>query len=166
MFAIQDPKGFLQQFSNGGIIDEAQLAPELFSYIQVIVDESGKTGQFILSGSHSFLFHHRISQSLAGRTAIFHLLPFSFSELQTAAQMLPSFEANIFHSLFPRLYIKKIDPHEFFPNYIQTYLERDVRSLQNIRGMNFFVRFLGLCTGRVGQLLHSWKSFDFTSSSS
>ena len=84
MFAIQDPKNFLQQYSNGGIIDEAQLVPELFSYIQGIVDQSGKTGQFILSGSQSFLLHDRISQSLAGRTAIFRLLPFSFPELRKA----------------------------------------------------------------------------------
>ncbi len=153
MFAIQDPKNFLHQFSNGGIIDEAQLSPELFSYIQGIVDQSGKTGQFILSGSQSFLLHDRISQSLAGRTAIFRLLPFSFSELSKADQLLPSYEANIFHGFFPRLYDKKIDPPDFYPNYIQTYLERDVRSLQNIHDLNLFVRFLGLCAGRVGQLL-------------
>jgi len=153
MFAIQDPKNFLQQYSNGGIIDEAQLVPELFSYIQGIVDQSGKTGQFILSGSQSFLLHDRISQSLAGRTAIFRLLPFSFSELRKADQLLPSYEANIFHGFFPRLYDKKIDPPDFYPNYIQTYLERDVRSLQNIHDLNLFVRFLGLCAGRVGQLL-------------
>ena len=153
MFAIQDPKGFLQQYANGGIIDEAQLVPELFSYIQGIVDESGKTGQFILSGSQSFLLHDRISQSLAGRTAIFRLLPFSFRELSQADQLLPSYEANIFHGFFPRLYDKKIDPPDFYPNYIQTYLERDVRSLQNIHDLNLFVRFLGLCAGRVGQLL-------------
>ena len=153
MFAIQDPKNFLQQYSNGGIIDEAQLVPELFSYIQGIVDQSGKTGQFILSGSQSFLLHHRISQSLAGRTAIFRLLPFSFPELRKADQLLPSYEANIFKGFFPRLYDKKIDPPDFYPNYIQTYLERDVRSLQNIQDLNLFVRFLGLCAGRVGQLL-------------
>ena len=153
MFAIQDPKGFLQQYANGGIIDEAQLVPELFSYIQGIVDESGKTGQFILSGSQSFLLHDRISQSLAGRTAIFRLLPFSFRELSQADQLLPSYEANIFQGFFPRLYDKKIDPPDFYPNYIQTYLERDVRSLQNIHDLNLFVRFLGLCAGRVGQLL-------------
>jgi predicted AAA+ superfamily ATPase len=153
MFAIQDPKGFLQQYANGGIIDEAQLVPELFSYIQGIVDESGKTGQFILSGSQSFLLHDRISQSLAGRTAIFRLLPFSFRELSQADQLLPSYEANIFHGFFPRLYDKKIDPPDFYPNYIQTYLERDVRSLQNIHDLNLFVRFLGMCAGRVGQLL-------------
>ncbi len=153
MFAIQDPKGFLQQYANGGIIDEAQMVPELFSYIQGIVDESGKTGQFILSGSQSFLLHDRISQSLAGRTAIFRLLHFSFLELSQADQLLPSYEANIFHGFFPRLYDKKIDPPDFYPNYIQTYLERDVRSLQNIHDLNLFVRFLGLCAGRVGQLL-------------
>jgi predicted AAA+ superfamily ATPase len=153
MFAIQDPKNFLSQYANGGIIDEAQLVPELFSYIQGIVDQSGKTGQFILSGSQSFLLHDRISQSLAGRTAIFRLLPFSFSELRKAGQLLPSYEANIFHGFFPRLYDKKIDPPDFYPNYIQTYLERDVRSLQNIHDLNLFVRFLGLCAGRVGQLL-------------
>jgi uncharacterized protein len=153
MFAIQDPKNFLLQFSNGGIIDEAQLVPELFSYIQGIVDQSGKTGQFILSGSQSFLLHNRISQSLAGRTAIFRLLPFSFEELRKADQMLTSYEANIFQGFFPRIYDKKIDPSDFYPNYIQTYLERDVRSLQNIQDLNLFVRFLGLCAGRVGQLL-------------
>jgi uncharacterized protein len=107
MFAIQDPKGFLQQYANGGIIDEAQLVPELFSYIQGIVDESGKTGQFILSGSQSFLLHDRISQSLAGRTAIFRLLPFSFRELSQADQLLPSYEANIFQGFFPRIYDKR-----------------------------------------------------------
>lgn len=153
LFAVQDPRNFLQQYSNGGIIDEAQLVPELFSYIQGIVDQSGKTGQFILSGSQSFLLHDRISQSLAGRTAIFRLLPFSFLELHKADQLRSSYEENIFNGFFPRLYDKKIEPSDFYPNYVQTYLERDVRSLQNIHDLNLFVRFLGLCAGRVGQLL-------------
>lgn len=157
LFALRDPKGFLLRYAGGGIIDEAQLVPDLFSYIQGIVDESGKAGQFILSGSQSFQLHNRISQSLAGRTAIFRLLPFSFHELMPEDRLLPSPEENILHGFFPRMFDKQIAPADFFPNYIQTYLERDVRTLQNIHDLNLFNRFLGLCAGRTGQLL------DFTS---
>lgn len=156
-FAHLDPKGFLLRYRDGGIMDEVQQSPELLSYIQEIVDESGQTGQFILSGSQSFQLHDRIAQSLAGRTAIFRLLPFSFDELVPENLLFSTPEENILNGFFPRIFDKKISPPDFYPNYIQTYLERDVRSLQNIQNLNLFTRFLGLCAGRVGQLL------DFTS---
>ncbi len=149
-----DPRAFLQRFPDGAILDEIQRAPELFSYLQTIVDDSGKTGQFILSGSQSFLLHNKISQSLAGRTAILKLLPFSLIELSKAKIKIENIDNYIFQGGYPRIYDKNIHPLDFFPSYIQTYIERDVRTLQNIQHLDSFTRFLRLCTGRIGQLLN------------
>jgi predicted AAA+ superfamily ATPase len=136
------------------IIDEIQRIPELFSYLQTITDQSGQVGQFIISGSQSFLLNERISQSLAGRVAILHLMPFSYSELIAHGLKAESVETIIFKGFYPRLYDKEIDPQDFYPNYIQTYIERDVRLLQNVQNLNLFVRFMKLCAGRAGQLLN------------
>ena len=153
LFAHNDPRKFL---GNGEkmIIDEVQRLPDLFSYIQTISDRQGIAGQFILSGSQSFLLNQHISQSLAGRVAIFNLLPFSISELSEHGITVNSYEKLLWQGFYPRLYDKGISPADFYPNYVQTYVERDVRLLQNIHDLNHFIKFLKLCAGRTGQLLN------------
>jgi len=153
LFAQNDPRAFLEG-SKKMVIDEIQRVPELFSYIQSISDENNIGGQFIISGSQSFLMNEKISQSLAGRVAILHLMPFSYGELIQGGYDFPDFNELIFNGFYPRIYDKKIAPADFYPNYIQTYIERDVRQLKNIQDLNLFVRFLKLCAGRTGQLLN------------
>ena len=153
IFAREDPRSFLSD-GKQMIIDEIQRVPELFSYIQTITDQQKSNGQFIISGSQSFLLNERISQSLAGRVAILHLLPFSHAEIQNSGTRFTNFHDLIFKGFYPRLYDHDIAPLDFFPNYIQTYVERDVRLLQNIQDLSQFIRFLKLCAGRTGQLLN------------
>lgn len=153
ILAQNDPRGFLGS-GDKMIIDEVQRVPDLFSYIQTITDDKEAVGQFIISGSQSFLLNERISQSLAGRVAILHLLPLSFTELQADGRSFSSYEEIIFSGFYPRIYHSGIDPLDFYPNYLQTYIERDVRLLQNIQDLNLFIRFMKLCAGRTGQLLN------------
>ena len=153
-FAIEDPRGFLMNFGTPLIIDEAQYAPDLFSYIQTQVDERNETGMYILSGSHNFLLMEHISQSLAGRTAVMKMAPLSVGELRQASLLPENLNEWLMTGGYPRIYDKDIAPVDFFPNYVQTYLERDVRLLRNISDMSQFVRFLKLCAGRVAQLLN------------
>lgn len=149
---LSDPLGYLQSAGPGVIFDEAQNIPELFSYIQVISDERNSTGQYILSGSQSFLLSERISQSLAGRVSINHLFPFDTGELK----MLNEQEINsaIFKGFYPRIFDQRISPPDFYPSYLQTYIERDIRTLKAVENLNTFSRFLGLCAGRIGQVLN------------
>ena len=151
--AKDDPRGFLNNFANQTIIDEAQYVPQLFSYIQTIVDSKNETGMFILSGSQNFLLMENITQSLAGRTAILKLATFSVSELSKAAK-LKELNNWLFTGGYPRIYDKEIHPTDFFPSYIQTYIERDVRLLRNITDLGLFIRFVKLCAARTGQLLN------------
>ncbi len=153
-FAASDPNNFLARFTKGVIIDEAQYVPELFSYIQAITDESGKAGQFILTGSQNFLLLEKISQSLAGRVAIFNLLPFSIAELKKGKLPLKDYEDTLLTGFYPRLYDRKLSPSEFYPGYISTYVERDVRQVVNVRDLNSFQLFLNLCAGHAGQMLN------------
>jgi len=153
-FAQNDPKGFLQSYDGEVIFDEAQRVPELFSYLQTLVDERPQPGRFILTGSQNFLLHEKISQSLAGRVALLNLLPLSLAELKNAAWTLPSLEAVLFKGLYPRLYDTKIEPGDWYPSYIQTYVERDLRQMKNISNLSTFQRFLKLCAARSGQLLN------------
>lgn len=153
-FAASDPKNFLARFTKGVIIDEAQYVPELFSYIQAITDESGKAGQFILTGSQNFLLLEKISQSLAGRVAIFNLLPFSIAELKKGKLPLKDYEDALLKGFYPRLYDRKLSPSEFYPGYISTYVERDVRQVVNVRDLNAFQLFLNLCAGHAVQMLN------------
>ena len=152
--AIEDPRGFLSNFGVKTIIDEAQYAPDLFSYIQTIVDAANETGMYFLSGSQNFLLMQNITQSLAGRTALLKLAPFSAPELQRASLLPASLNDWLFTGGYPRIYDKNIFPADFYPNYIQTYIERDVRQLREINNLSAFVRFLKLCAARVGQLLN------------
>ena len=153
LYAASDPRKFLGG-RNKMIIDEIQRVPELFSYLQTATDENNIPGQFIISGSQSFLLNQHISQSLAGRVAILNLMPLSLNEIIKYGINEKKYEKLIFHGFYPRLFDKKIDPADFYPNYIQTYLERDVRLLQNIRDLSVFIRFLKLCAGRTGHLLN------------
>ena len=165
-FAKEDPRGFLDQFDNSVIIDEVQRVPDLFSYIQTRVDKDPTPGKYVLTGSQNFLLLDRISQTLAGRSAILHLLPFSRAELEENDQQAPnknlfansqtdlSLWETIFKGFYPRIHDQNIPPEIWLPDYVQTYLERDVRSLANIGDLDTFERFLALCAGRTGQLLN------------
>ena len=149
---ISDPIGFLKTIGNKVIFDEAQNLPELFSYIQVVSDERNISGQYILSGSQSFLLNNQISQTLAGRVNVNHLFPFDITELETIKN--PDINQTILNGFYPRLYDKHIAPDDFYPSYLETYIQRDVRTLKGIENLNAFSRFLGLCAGRIGQVLN------------
>lgn len=146
----EDPKGFLNGNGDKIAFDEAQNLPDLFSAVQVCVDENPKK-KIILSGSQSFLLHEKIAQSLAGRIGITNLLPFSIKELQNGKFATNKIEDLIFTGCYPRIYEQNIDAPFFYPNYIQTYVERDVRTLKNISNLSLFTSFLKLCAGRIGQ---------------
>lgn len=168
--AKEDPKGFLHQYPNNLIIDEAQRAPKLFSYIQTIVDAEDRPGRFILTGSHNFLLMESVTQSLAGRCAIFHLLPFSRAELAgdqpldidriEAAASLPCTKARgdldemLFVGFYPRIHDRHLDSQEWLQDYISSYIERDVRLISNIGDVETFQRFMMLCAARSGQILN------------
>ncbi len=151
--ALEDPRKFLQQLPEGGILDEIQRAPELLSYIQSIVDERDQKGLFILTGSHQLELQEAVSQSLAGRTALLTLLPMSFSELQEAGFDL-SIDAWLLKGGYPRIYKDDLDPKDAYSNYFQTYVERDLRQLIQIKDLMQFERFVQILAGRVGQILN------------
>ncbi len=153
-FALEDPEGFLSFYSNGVVIDEIQRAPELFSYIQTIVDDHKKNGLYILTGSQNFNLMEKVTQSLAGRTAIHTLLPLSQSELKKSKNLLSDLNHVLFKGGYPRLYDSKLSPQDWLANYITTYLERDVRTLKNVGDLSTFQRFLIMCASRTGQILN------------
>ncbi len=148
--ALTDPRGFLSNYPNGAILDEIQNTPDLLSYIQRIVDDNRQV-RFILTGSSNFLLMEKISQTLAGRTAVLHLLPLSLIELEPLTE---PFEALIFKGQYPRIFDRNIHPTDFYPSYIQTYVEKDVRLIKNIGDINAFIQFTQLCAGRIGQPLN------------
>lgn len=168
-FALEDPKGFLNRFTRPVIMDEIQRAPELFSYLQGRMDADGRPGRYVLTGSQNFLLMEKVSQSLAGRTALFHLLPFSRAELLGRQPMalkdighkIPEQAdagASMFHTFFrgfyPRIHDKNLDPQDWLRNYFHTYIERDVRNIVQVGDIEAFGRFVRLCAGRAGQLLN------------
>ena len=167
-FAAEDPRGFLGRFPGPVILDEAQRSPELFSYIQGLVDEDGTPGRFVLTGSQNFLLMSGESQSLAGRTAVLHLLPFSRAELEGHNQPAPDDPRALFANtesdlelwstvhtgFYPRIHDRSIPTEVWMPDYVQTYVERDARALVNIGDLTTFEQFLRLCAGRVGRLLN------------
>jgi uncharacterized protein len=151
--ALKDPRQFLGRFRDGAVIDEIQRVPDLLSYIQTIVDSRNKEGMFILTGSQQFDLLQHISQSLAGRTAIVRLLPFTLNE----AYVDPGktrLEKVLFTGFYPRIFDKKLNPSEALSFYVNTYVERDLRMLVNVKDISKFEIFLKLCAGRVGQLLN------------
>ncbi len=151
--AEADPRGFLAQMPNGAILDEIQRFPLLLSYLQGIVDTARRPGQFILTGSHQPELHQAVSQSLAGRTAILSLWPFELSELRQYKADWSPFEL-VVKGAFPRLHEENLNPRRFFNNYVQTYVERDVRALLQVRDLTQFQKFLALLAGRVGQIVN------------
>lgn len=155
-FASQDPKGFLDTYKNahGIIIDEAQYAPNLFPQIKVEADKDPRPGYFVLSGSQNFLLHEKISESLAGRVYFYTLLPFSIEELKQAKKLLPTAQEQIYKGFYPRVYQPNVNAHEYYENYISTYVERDIRTLRNIEHVSTFQKFMQLCALRVGTTLN------------
>ena len=152
-FAQDDPNAFLSQFKAKTIIDEIQRVPELLSYIQAIVDERQGNGQFIVTGSHQLALRAAITQSLAGRTAILNLYPFSIAELSNAGIEWDSAAGYLYHGFLPRIYDQKQRPTPAYSNYYQTYIERDVRQLIKLKDQAQFEKFIKLMAGRVGQLM-------------
>ena len=152
-YAQSDPRGFLSQYPEGAVIDEVQRTPDLLSYIQTIVDNKNQEGLFILTGSQQFEMMSRITQSLAGRTAIVKLLPFT---LQEAYPKLDDIDIDnvLYTGFLPRIFDKKINPTDVADFYINTYLERDIRQIIHIRDITQFETFLQLCAGRTGQLIN------------
>ena len=151
--AEYDPKAFLAQFPDKVILDEIQRVPELLSYIQVVVDEQKRNGQFVLTGSHQLSLREAITQSLAGRTSILNLYPFSIAELREAGVIFDSPHDYIFKGFLPRIYDQNQRPTQAYSNYYQTYVERDVRQLINLKDFSLFEKFIKLLAGRIGQLM-------------
>ena len=151
--AMGDPHAFFSQFPPPVIVDEIQRVPELLSVIQVLADSSRKRGQFILTGSHQLRLQEAVSQSLAGRTALLRLLPLSISELE-AAGIRCTRDEYIHQGFMPRLYDENVDPTRLYRSYCQTYIERDIRQMINIRRLTDFEHFMRLLAGRVGQVLN------------
>lgn len=151
-FATNDPVGFIQQYQDKVIIDEVQRVPQLCSQIQVCVDQNKKKGAFILTGSHNLALRESITQSLAGRTAILELFPFSLQERQNYP--FKNLQELLFAGFYPRIFDQKIAANVFHESYVATYIERDVRRMEQIKDLSLFKKFLGLCAGRIGQLLN------------
>jgi len=152
--AKDDPRDFLKRYDRGAIIDEAQRCPELFSYLQTKVDLEKKMGAYVLTGSQQFGLMSGITQSLAGRTGIIQLLPFSMKELRSAEMLPKSLNDLLFRGLYPPLYDREMEPSHFLSSYVMTYVERDVRNLIHVRDLSQFQRFLRMCAARTGQLLN------------
>ncbi|HOJ04589.1 MAG TPA: ATP-binding protein [Bacteroidota bacterium] len=153
MAAEVDPRGFLARMEGGGVLDEVQRLPLLRSYIQGMVDKPGRRGSFILTGSHQPQLHEAISQSLAGRTAMLALWPFSLREIRRYNPVPDPFDV-ICRGFFPRLHDERLDARRFFNGYLQTYVERDVRALIQLRDLSLYQKFLTLLAGRVGQVVN------------
>ncbi len=152
-FALADPRGFLARFPDGAVLDEAHRAPELFSYLQVMVDENRRPGRFVLTGSQQFGLLEGITQSLAGRVGFLHLLPFSFHEIEREPAT-GSLERLLWTGGYPPIYDRGIPPPTWYRDYVATYVERDVRQLVNVRDLEAFQRMVRMCAARVGQIVN------------
>jgi len=150
--ALSDPRTFLSQFREGAVLDEFQKVPDLLSYLQQIVDENRNGVKFILTGSNHFASMEQVSQSLAGRTAVLKLLPFSIQEIQK--KIPSSTDELLLKGFYPEVYSGKVESNTFYRNYYETYLQKDVRQLIQVRDLNLFDRFIRLCAGRSGGLLN------------
>lgn len=154
-FALEDPRGFLSNYHQGAVLDEIQRVPDLFSYLQEVLDDSKQKGFFILTGSNNFLLQQSISQTLAGRVGTLHLLPFSIEELEKG-NLLPKDDDDLmFKGFYPPVYDQEIPPEDWCPNYVKTYIEKDVRQIKNITDLVVFERFIKLLAGRSGQELNN-----------
>jgi len=153
-FALEDPRAFLAQFPDGAVLDEIQRAPELTSYLQPIIDADPAPGRWILTGSQHFALLESVSQSLAGRSAVFHLLPLTWQEVCRFDRQPASLDEALLGGGYPRIYDRQLDPAEWLSAYVATYVERDVRQVANVGDLVTFQRFVSLCAGRTAQLLN------------
>lgn len=153
-YAETDPVGFLAQYRERVIIDEAQKVPHLFNYLQGVVDDTNQPGQYILSGSQNFLLNKHITQSLAGRVAVHRLLPLDLPELQSAGMLSNQWETTAIKGAYPRIFDVGIPHDQYYPSYLDTYVTRDIEEIINIRNVNLFRTFVKLCAGRIGQILN------------
>ncbi len=154
LLAERDPRAFLGRFPDGAVLDEVQRAPSILNYLQEILDNTEKDGLFILTGSNNILLQENISQTLAGRVGVLDLLPLSFKELKQAGIDM-GLDELILKGGYPEVHGKGRDPKAWYPAYVRTYVERDVRQVKNIENTLLFTRFLRLCAGRVGQMLNA-----------
>lgn len=152
--ARTDPRGFLDRFPDGAVLDEAQRAPDLFSYLQTRADQDGRMGLFVLTGSQQPGLMSSVSQSLAGRAGFLTLLPFSLAELRAAGRAPKRLEELLFEGLYPPVHVRRVEPGTWYGDYARTYVERDVRQLINVRDLATFQTFVRLCAARTGQLLN------------
>lgn len=153
-FASEDPRGFLAQYPKGAILDEIQRAPVLPSYLQGRIDDDPAPGRFILTGSQNLALLDSISQSLAGRTAVLHLLPLARSEVLRFPRHPETLEATLLAGGYPRIFDRELEPSDWLRSYVATYIERDVRAISAVGDLVTFQRFVELCAGRTGQLLN------------
>lgn len=155
-YALAEPKNFLDSVASpaGVILDEIQHTPELFSYIQVRADEEKKNGYFVLTGSQNFTLNEKISQSLSGRISKLQLMPLAIQELIDAHQLPNSLEELVYKGCYPKIYSDDISVDRMYKNYIQTYIEKDVRQIKNITNLLLFQDFIIACAARSGQLLN------------
>ncbi len=155
-YAADDPRGFLAQYMHGAILDEIQRAPELASYLQGMVDAKPQPGRFILTGSHQFELMSQVSQSLAGRTAVLRLLPFTLAEVRRlrGGEADPDLPQTLLTGFYPRIHDQDLDPSQALADYFATYVQRDLRQLAAVQDLHRFERFVRLCAGRIGQLLN------------
>ena len=152
-FARSDPRRFLNRFRKGAILDEVQRVPDLLSYLKVLADDDGRNGLFVLTGSQQFGLSEAIGQSLAGRTALLRLLPFSMAERRRAGASC-SADDILYSGFYPRIHDHQLEPRQALGDYFETYVERDVRRVGEIHNLSAFRRFVRLCAGRVGQLIN------------
>lgn len=153
-FATVDPRGFLARFPSGAIIDEVQHVPALFSWIQTDVDNASQMGRFVLTGSQNFSLMARITQSLAGRSALVQLLPLSIAELRHADSLPEGLDPLLLRGGYPAPHARALNPARWYADYTMSYLERDVRQITQVQDLATFQRFLRLAAGRTGQLLN------------
>ena len=148
-FAVDDPRGFLAQFPNGAVLDEVQNAPDLTSYLQELVDADPRPGRFILTGSQHFALSARVAQSLAGRTAVVHLLPLSWDEVSAFEAPPVTLAQALFAGGYPRIFDRGIPPADWLSGYLATDVERDVRQVLNVSELTAFTTFVRLAAGRT-----------------
>jgi predicted AAA+ superfamily ATPase len=153
-FAGEDPRGFLARFRLGAVFDEAQRWPDLFSYLQGMVDTDRAPGRFVLTGSQQFGLLSRVTQSLAGRVGMTRLLPLSLAELPASRVKALGLDGLMLRGMYPALHAQDLQPTDWFASYVATYVERDVRQVLNVQDLSTFQRFLRLCAARTGQLLN------------
>lgn len=153
-FALGDPRGFLVQYPHGAILDEVQRCPELPSYLQGLIDKDPTPGKWILTGSQNLILLESVSQSLAGRTAVLHLLPLARSEVRRFDSYPGDLDEAMLAGGYPRIFDQKLSPADWLGAYVGTYLERDVRTITKVGDLVTFQRFLELCAGRTAQLLN------------